>query len=422
MTTKAAVDPDWQLWLEQRFAPLAAPYKTKDGVFLIPLAGANRRLTRRMLEALDLYNKALDNGMVDVSSFDAANIDYARNNLADSLALRFDLTSQLADWLEPLFATRTADEMEAFLVANGVPISRINSFAEWKRDRQARESRLIADVAGSDTPQFGRIAWVRSAQPYPSLALGVRAEELPPRTTPVPEVTGVLPSDHPLTGYSMFDLSNVVAGPACGRMFAELGMSVVQSLPSDPNHSVTIVVSWNGELGGGKRSIILNTRTDEGAKVMRELAARSDFVLNNAMDDQLARLRLDRASLRELNPSAIGLQITAFRGERPGPRDSDFGYDPSIQGTTGISWRFGPPGAPMFHGIASAVDYLCGYLGTWAGMVALYAREVRADGTGDWAETSLAAAATLTQVGYTWHHLRQQGVRRLRVYFRQREC
>jgi crotonobetainyl-CoA:carnitine CoA-transferase CaiB-like acyl-CoA transferase len=92
------------------------------------------------------------------------------------------------------------------------------------------------------------------------------------------------------------------------------------------------------------------------------------------------------------------VQITALRGEWLGPRHNDLGYDPAQQGTTGIMWRFGPPGAPTYHGIASAVDYLCGYLGTWGGVTALYAREARDDGRGDWAETSLAAAATLTQV------------------------
>ena len=59
---------------------------------------------------------------------------------------------------------------------------------------------------------------------------------------------------------------------------------------------------------------------------------------------------------------------------------------------------FGGRETPTFHGIASAVDYLCGYLGTYAGVLALYARERRGDGRGDWAETSLCNAATLIQL------------------------
>ena len=116
------------------------------------------------------------------------------------------------------------------------------------------------------------------------------------------------------------------------------------------------------------------------------------------MDDQMGRLGIDAASLAQRNPHAIGLQITATRGERHGPRHHDKGWDPSLQGTTGIMMRFGGPDSPTFHGIASAVDYLCGYLGTYAGAVALYARERRGDGVGDWAETSLCNAATLIQL------------------------
>jgi len=121
-------------------------------------------------------------------------------------------------------------------------------------------------------------------------------------------------------------------------------------------------------------------------------------VVANMMDDQMGRLGIDAASLTQRNPHAIGLQITATRGERHGPRHHDKGWDPSIQGTTGVMMRFGGPESPTFHGIASAVDYLCGYLAAYSGLLALYARERRGDGRGDWAETSLCNAATLIQL------------------------
>jgi crotonobetainyl-CoA:carnitine CoA-transferase CaiB-like acyl-CoA transferase len=398
VTTKARTEAKWQLWLEQRFAPLAAPYVCKDGQLILPMAGPNRRLTRRMLEAFDLYDKALANGMVDVSAFDPANKEFARNNLADTLALRFDLNEKLADWLTPLFASRTADENEAFLIANGVASSRILSWDKWRSDRAAQASAIITDVAGDTSLQIGRMNWGASPSPYPKLAVAKRADRLPPRTTAVPKVTGRAPSKFPLTGYTMFDLTNVVAGPSAGRMFAELGVSVVQSLTPDPNHGPTVVVNWTGEMGVGKRTIIINTRTEAGAEVMEKLARKADLVMANMMDPQMARLRIDRPSLTAINRKAIGVQITAYRGEIVGPRHNDTGYDPVIQGTVGIMERFGPPGAPTYHGIASCVDYLCGYLGTLSGVMALYAREARGDGRGDWAETSLAAAGTMCQM------------------------
>ena len=60
--------------------------------------------------------------------------------------------------------------------------------------------------------------------------------------------------------------------------------------------------------------------------------------------------------------------------------------------------RFGPPGCPNFHGVASCVDYLTGYMAMWGGVAALYSRELRDNGTGDLACTSLAVCASLTQL------------------------
>jgi crotonobetainyl-CoA:carnitine CoA-transferase CaiB-like acyl-CoA transferase len=155
---------------------------------------------------------------------------------------------------------------------------------------------------------------------------------------------------------------------------------------------------WSGENSVGKRSIILDRRKPEGLKIIHQITDRADIVVANMMDDQMARLGIDAASLNQRNPHAIGLQITATRGERHGPRHHDKGWDPSIQGTTGVMMRFGGPETPTFHGIASAVDYLCGYLAAYSGVLAVYARERRGDGVGDWAETSLCNAATLIQL------------------------
>jgi len=395
---RAMAEPAGQLYLEQRVAPLSAPYRCADGRFLLPMAAPNRRLTRRALEALGLWDKALAAGMVDVNSFDPANLPNRHNNLADSLALRFDLTSQLADWLEPIFASRSADEWDRFLQANGVAVAIIGNWQDWLVHRTARETGIIDSVSGDPHVRVGRTSWVESAQPYPSLAVAQRIRALPPRTAPVPKVTGLAPAKFPLAGYTMLDVTNVLAGPCCGRMFAELGASVVQSFQPEPNGSPTIVVDWAGEVACGKRTIIIDVRNPDGAKVMAQLAATADFVLANKMDGQLVRLRLDPATLKRANPKCIGLQVTAFRGERRGPQDNDVGFDPSIQGPTGIMERFGNKGAPTYHGVASCVDYLCGYLAVFAGVTALYAREHRKDGKGDWAQASLAPSATLTQL------------------------
>ena len=398
IVARAASDPKEQNWLEQRFAPLAAPYPTADGKFILPLAGANRRLTRWCLQVLGVYDEALSLGMVDENAFDAGNFVHARNNLADSLALRFDLTSALADRLAPIFASRTAAEWQTYFAAHGLPSTVVLSLEDWRKDDHARRSALVSAVRGTDDFQFGRMAWLESAAPYPDLALAASADTLPPRTEPIPTATAEVPSRRPLSGVKVLDLGNVVAAPSCGRMLAELGADITLVVPIEPYHSPTIVAAWSAEYASGKKSIIVDAKTEAGLEVIRRLAAKADIILGNFKDDQLARLRLDPVSVATLNAKAIGVQITALRGQKGGPRFNDKGYDPSVQGTVGIALRFGGPQSPTYHGIASAVDYLCGYLGAWAGVTALYARQKRGDGHGDWAETSLAAAATLTQL------------------------
>jgi crotonobetainyl-CoA:carnitine CoA-transferase CaiB-like acyl-CoA transferase len=181
------------------------------------------------------------------------------------------------------------------------------------------------------------------------------------------------------------------------RVLEELGADVTLVLPNPPLHTPTIVVAWSCEMAQGKKSIIVDTKTKDGMEVFRRLVAKSDVVSGNFLDDQLSRLGIDPIQLPVLNRSAILMQSTAMSGERGGPRANQRGYDPSAQSTVGITMRFGGPDAPTYNGVASAVDYLCGYIGAFATATALYARAVRG-GQGDHASTSLVAAGELTEL------------------------
>ena len=65
------------------------------------MAGPNARLSRRLLEAMGLWDQALATGAVFINPYDATNIADARRNLADSLSLGFIYTSRLADCWNP---------------------------------------------------------------------------------------------------------------------------------------------------------------------------------------------------------------------------------------------------------------------------------------------------------------------------------
>jgi crotonobetainyl-CoA:carnitine CoA-transferase CaiB-like acyl-CoA transferase len=395
---EAACDSAKELWLAQRRAPLSSPFAAADGRLVLPMVSPNRRLTERFLKALDVWDAALAAGMVNESCYDPSASQYVGRNLADSLSLDFINTSTLADLIETAFARKPAAQWEHELCSAGVPCVAVQSWEEWKRDPKAHAAGIFADVRGSAAQQIGRSAWVASALPYPALESCRRADALPARSTRQrPCETGAA-TRAPLAGFTVIDLCNVVAGPACGRVFVELGATVFKIDPMRPQHSPTVMVTFAAETAVGKRSIILDMETVEGRAIMHQLVSRADMILANKLDSQFANLGLDRVSLEARNPAAIGVQLSAHPGEKRGPRHDYPGYDPALQGLTGIMMRFGRDGCPTFHGIASCVDYLCGYLGAWAGVTALAARERRNDGRGDWAESSLATAATLVQL------------------------
>ncbi|MEN9918044.1 MAG: Crotonobetainyl-CoA:carnitine CoA-transferase [Bacteroidota bacterium] len=395
---EASTSADKQLWLEQRFAPFAAVYHTADNKMVLPLAEPNRRLTRRLLEHFNLLDKVFEAGMIDESCYTLTAKQTVGINLADSMALNFAMTSKLADMLEEVFKTKTAAEWENELNAVSIPCVVVRSWEEWKNDTHAHEAGIFAQVEGCNKPQIGRMAWVDSAQPYSPLKAAQCMDSLPPRTTQLEIPKQGSKTNLPLEGYTLVDFTNVVAGPNCARMFVELGAAVIRIEPMNPQHSPTIMLTWSGESAVGKKSIILDTNTAEGHKIMLDIVAKADLIVANKLDAQFVRLGLDFDSLKKINPHAVGIQVTAHRGEKVAARHNYPGYDPALQGATGIMERFGPKGCPTYHGVASCVDYLCGYLGAWSGLCALFAREQRTDKAGDWAGSSLAVAATLTQL------------------------
>jgi crotonobetainyl-CoA:carnitine CoA-transferase CaiB-like acyl-CoA transferase len=395
---EAAQRDELQSWLEHRMIPFGVPYRASDGRMVIVINGVNRRSTRRLLQHLGIWDRLLEAGLVDVSPYTPASVDVRGRNLADSPTLNFASASLVAELLEEIIATKTAAQWEAEFCGLGVAAAKVMSLQEWLHDAEARRGGLTAQLAGTDRPQIGRAAWLASAQPYPALdaaerSSGPRAAADPPPTGPAGTAGA-----RPLDGCIVVDLTNVIAGPNCARMLGELGATVYRIEQPEPSHPPIAMTTWGAEAGAGKRSIILDVLKPDGKAVLERLLRRADFVVVNKSDAQCVRLGIDREALQRVNPKAILVQMTAHHGERVGARHDYPGYDPTGQAITGIMMRFGTERCPTYHGLASCVDYLCGYLGTWAATTALFARERRGDGRGDWAQTSLTAAASLMQL------------------------
>jgi crotonobetainyl-CoA:carnitine CoA-transferase CaiB-like acyl-CoA transferase len=396
---KAHADAAYFEWLKRQMNPLFACYPAADGRQVMLLSVIHHRYARRLLDELGIWADMEALGVVDLPIYDPANAEFADHNIAIAQNLRLPLRAKLAELIAAALTQKPAEEWERTLCEGNNPCAMVRDFDGWRASDHARQSGIVETVTGCDWPQLGRVVRLASAKPYPPLHIGTTDEISLPASQSA-AAREAAKSTVPLAGIRVVDLANVIAGPACGRMLAELGAEVIKVDSSHPEHAPAVTVVWPAETSQGKRSILLDFRQEEGREILRRLIAKADLVVFNKLDPVMERLGLDQTGLSRINPDAIAVQLTAYKGERPSTRDIHPGYDPLLQAATGIMARFGSSDAPELHGLASCVDYLTGYIATFGAVVALVARERRPERGGDWVDTSLASAASFVQAAF----------------------
>ncbi len=197
----------------------------------------------------------------------------------------------------------------------------------------------------------------------------------------------------PLSHLRILDLSRVLAGPWAGQLLADLGAQVIKvERPGEGDDTrrwgPPYLKGRDGEdtsesayylsANRGKRSISIDFTRPEGQDLVRQLAARSDVVIENFKVGGLAKYGLDYPSLQTLKPDIIYCSITGFGQD--GPYAERAGYDFLVQGMGGLMSLTGTPGGePMKVGVAFA-DIFTGLYATVAIMAALAHRDKSGEG------------------------------------------
>lgn len=198
----------------------------------------------------------------------------------------------------------------------------------------------------------------------------------------------------PLEGVRVLDLSRVLAGPWCTQLLADLGAEVIKiERPGAGDDTRLWGPPWHGEgeervaayflsCNRGKKSAAIDFSQDEGAALVRRLAARSDILIENFKVGGLEKFGLDAKSLRAQDPRLVYASITGFGQD--GPYAERAGYDYIIQGMGGLMSITGlpdgvPGGGPMRVGVA-VVDLFTGLYTCIAILSALYRRERTGEG------------------------------------------
>ena len=175
----------------------------------------------------------------------------------------------------------------------------------------------------------------------------------------------------PLDGVVVLDLGFAVAGPFATQVMADLGATVIKvNNWTDPWwHANHIAYGANR----GKRSIGIDLKTPEGLAVLHRLVERADVVHSNMRREPLHRLRIDEASLREVNADIIYCHT---RGFDRGPRSESPGNDQTGCSLAGVTYEDGATadGGKPFWSLTSLGDTGNGFLSVLGIIQSLYHR------------------------------------------------
>jgi crotonobetainyl-CoA:carnitine CoA-transferase CaiB-like acyl-CoA transferase len=184
-----------------------------------------------------------------------------------------------------------------------------------------------------------------------------------------------------LAGIRVLDLSRVIAGPYCTMLLADLGADVIKVERSQGGDDLR---EWRARTGRGgmsavfaavnrnKRGVALDLQHADGVRLARDLAARSDVLVENFVPGVADRLGLGYEAVRALNPGIVYVSVSGFG--QTGPYAQRPGYNTIAQGMGGLMGVTGMPGDPPTRAGGSIADVAAAYLAFGAIGVALVHR------------------------------------------------
>jgi crotonobetainyl-CoA:carnitine CoA-transferase CaiB-like acyl-CoA transferase len=298
------------------------------------------------------------------------------------------------DLLTEVFLTRPRDEWLALLQANDIPCAPTGPREAWFDSETVRGGGLRTTF---EHPKLGAVYMPTppaklSQTPANIRGLAQPADALPdwperPARASKPSAGG------PLAGVRVLNLGTVIAGAYAGALLANLGADVIKVEPpeGDPFRSDNPgFLAYNR----GQRGLGIDLKKPAARQVFLELARTADVVIDNYRAGVRARLGIDYAALKAVNPKIVSCSLNAY-GET-GPRAALPGFDPLLQAEGGMMQAQGGEGDPILFTIPVNDVASAGSL-TAAIVAALNVRE--RSGEGQEILSSLAASSLLFQLG-----------------------
>ncbi|VTU46505.1 Succinyl-CoA:(R)-benzylsuccinate CoA-transferase subunit BbsF (plasmid) [Variovorax sp. SRS16] len=206
----------------------------------------------------------------------------------------------------------------------------------------------------------------------------------------------------PLAGVRVIELCNTFAGPACGRLLADFGADVIKVEPpeGDPVRQMGMFsegVSLQAiSIQRGKRSIAVDLKTPDGKRILHELLAKADVMLENNRPGVMERLGFDYDSLHAANPRLVMVRISGYG--QTGPYASRPGYGAICDAFAGVRDLTGDPDRPPSRVALATTDYLTAIYSAFGAMMALFHRQ--STGRGQLVDAALYETAFSMMEGF----------------------
>lgn len=164
----------------------------------------------------------------------------------------------------------------------------------------------------------------------------------------------------PFADVDVLDLTQSIAGPVCTQMLATLGADVIKVEPPRGDAFRELIggamfASYNL---GGKRSLSVDLKTDDGQEIVHELANDADVIIESFRPGVLEQFDLDYESVATRNEEVVYCSLTGFGQE--GPYSEYPAYDPVVQAMSGLMSVTGYPDRPPVRVGASITDCATG--------------------------------------------------------------
>lgn len=187
------------------------------------------------------------------------------------------------------------------------------------------------------------------------------------------------PARGPLAGYRVLELGSTVAGPFCGRLFADFGAEVIKVEPAEGDAVRTMGKRYEGEslyaasILRNKSLVSLNLRSEEGRAIVRKLVEKCDVVIENFRPGALEKWGLGYDALAKINPRLVMIRISGFG--QTGPYRERPGYGVIGEAVSGLRHVTGDPDRPPTRAAVSLTDCVTGLYAAFGAVMALLHRK-----------------------------------------------